>query len=189
MRTYLALDLSVRSTGFALWMEDTPQPVAGTWALADSIDYAGRAFVRLHRHLLDIQRVTPLEEVVFEEAIPAFALHGNTNAKTLAAAAGLAAHVESFAEACGIRYRSVSIVAWRKHFLGRMPRGTKGPDLKHMAMTRCRELGFDVQKHDAAEACGLLDYQLSVAGIIAPWRDGVLERELRPATDGKAAAA
>lgn len=186
---FLALDLSVKSTGFALWSEGQPLPVSGTWALAPSIDYAARGFVRLHRNLLDLHRVSPIDEIVFEEAIPPFALQGNTNAKTLAAAAGLAAHVESFAEACGIRYRAVSIASWRRHFIGRMPRGTKGPDLKHMAMTRCRELGFDVQKHDAAEACGLLDYAVSVAGIIAPWRAGVLEREMLPASDGKAAAA
>ena len=67
-------------------------------------------------------------------------------------------------------------------------RGTKSVDLKAMAMSRCRDLGFDVNRHDAAEACGLLDYQLSVAGIIAPWREGVLERELRRETDGRAAA-
>jgi hypothetical protein len=51
-----------------------------------------------------------------------------------------------------------------------MPRGTKSADYKHLAMSRCRELGFDVIKHDAAEACGLLDYELSVEGIIPPWR-------------------
>lgn len=169
-------------------MEATPKPVSGTWALADSVDYAGRAYCRLHRNLMDLHRVTPLDEIVFEEAIPPFALQGHTNAKSLAAAAGLAAHVESFSEACGIRYRAVNLSAWRRHFIGKMPRGTKTPDLKHMAMTRCRELGFDVQKHDAAEACGLLDYQLSVAGIIAPWRENILERELMPVTDGRASA-
>jgi hypothetical protein len=185
---FLALDLSIRSTGFAMWKEGMALPVSGTWELASSVDWAARAFVRLHRNLMDLHRVEPIDDIVFEEAIPPFALHGNTNAKTLAAAAGLAAHVESFAEACGIRRRAVNLASWRRHFIGKMPRGTKTPDLKHMAMTRCRELGFDVQKHDAAEACGLLDYQISVAGIIAPWRQGVLERQLLPATDGRAAA-
>lgn len=188
MAAYLALDLSVKSTGFALWSHGQALPVSGTWELASSIDWAARAFVRLHRNLSDIHRVTPLDEIVFEEPPPTHRMAGQTNAKTEAAKYGLVAHAMSFAEACGIRYRPVSIAGWRRHFLGSMPRGTKTPDLKHMAMTRCRDLGFDVQKHDAAEACGLLDYQLSVAGIIAPWRAGVLERELSPATDGRARA-
>ena len=184
MATFLALDLSVRSTGFAIWSTGQAKPASGTWALADSVDYAARAYVRLHRQLLDLHRVSPIDEAVFEEAIPGAALHGHTNVKTLAAAAGLAAHVESFAEACGIRYRAVNLSSWRRHFIGKMPRGTKSPDLKAIAMRRCRDLGFDVNRHDAAEACGLLDYQVSVAGIIAPWRADVLEREMLPATDG-----
>lgn len=186
--SFVALDLSIRSCGWAMWSRGQRLPAAGTWELAPHVDYAARAFVRLHRSLQDLHRLDAIEELVFEEAIPAHQLHGHTNAVTLAAAAGLAAHAASFAEAMGIRWRPVSIVAWRKHYLGKMPRGTKTPDLKHMAMTRCRDLGFDVQKHDAAEACGLLDYQLSVAGIIAPWRAGVLEREMMPATDGRRAA-
>lgn len=188
MTTWLALDLSIKSTGWALWSSGDEQPAFGTWALADSVDWASRAFVRLHRNLLDLHRVMPIDDVVFEEAVPGHMLHGHTNAKTLAAAAGLAAHVMSFSEAVGANWRPVSISAWRKHFLGSMPRGTKTPDLKALAMTRCRELGFDPARHDAAEAIGLLDYQLSVNGVIPPWRADVLQRELRPATDGRAAA-
>lgn len=54
-----------------------------------------------------------------------------------------------------------------------MPRGTKTPDLKAMAMRRCRELGFRVNKHDEAEAIGLLDYQLSLDGANRPWADAL----------------
>jgi hypothetical protein len=185
--TFLSLDLSVKSTGFALWSEGQALPVAGTWALAPGIAWAGRAYVRLHRNLMDLQAVSPIDEINFEEALTAVHLRGFSNAETLAAAAGLAAHVQSFAEAFGIRYRAVHQATWRRHFLGKMPRGTKTASLKHLAMTRCRELGFDVQKHDAAGACGLLDYQVSMAGIIAPWRVDCLERELVPAFDGRAA--
>jgi len=186
--TWLALDLSIKSTGWALWSTGDEGPAFGTWALADNIDWAARAYVRLHRNLLDLHRVTPIGDVVFEEAVPGHMLRGMTNAKTLAAAAGLAAHAMSFCEATGATWRAVNIAAWRRHFLGSMPRGTKSLDLKQMAVTRCRELGFDPAKHDAAEAIGLLDYQLSVSGIIPPWRQGVLERELRPATDGRLVA-
>lgn len=186
--SYVALDLSIRSTGWAMWSPGQRAPAFGIWSLASHVDHAARAFVRLHKGLLDLNTIDTIDELVFEEAIPPHMLHGRTNAITVAAAAGLAAHAMSFCEAVGIRWRAVSIAAWRRHFIGSMPRGTKTPDLKHMAMMRCRELGFDPAKHDAAEALGLLDYQLSVAGIIAPWRESVLEREMAPATDGARAA-
>jgi hypothetical protein len=187
-QTFLALDLSIRSTGFAVWSSGQAVPASGTWELAQSVDWAPRAYVRLHSRLMDLQRLAPIDEIVFEEPLPYAAVKGHTNITTLRSAAGLAAHVESFAEALGIRHRPVNLASWRRHFIGRMPRGTRTPDLKAMAMRRCRELGFDVQKHDAAEACGLLDYQISLAGIIAPWRENVLEREMMPLTDGAKAA-
>jgi hypothetical protein len=183
---FLALDLSVKSTGFALWSEGQALPVAGTWELAPGIAWAGRAFVRLHRNLADLHRVAAIDEIFYEEALTAVHLRGFSNAETLAAAAGLAAHVQSFGEAMGVRHIAVHQATWRRHFLGKMPRGTKTPNLKALAMTRCRDLGFDVQKHDAAEACGLLDYQLHIAGIRPPWRKNCLERELVPAIDGQA---
>lgn len=189
MRTFLALDLSVKSAGFAIWSEGQAKPACGTWELAPSVDWAARAYVRLHRNLLDLHRLSPIDHLAFEEPIPPAKLKGFTNIDTLASAAGLAAHAMSFSEALGITWRSVNLASWRRHFLGKLPRGTKTPDLKAMAMRRCRELGFDVQKHDAAEACGLLDYHLSIEGIVPPWRATfVLEREYAPATDGAAVA-
>jgi hypothetical protein len=168
-----------------MWSRGQSLPAHGSWALG-SAEHVGRAFVRLHKNLIDLHTLDQIELLVFEEAIPAHQLHGNSNAQTIFGAAGLAAHAMSFAEAIGCRYRSVNIAAWRRHFIGSMPRGTKSPDLKHMAMQRCRELGFDPNKHDAAEALGLLDYALSIDGIIAPWRNGVLERQMLPATERRA---
>lgn len=160
-----------------MWSPGQERPAHGTWELAPHIDYAGRAFVRLHKSLLDLHRLEAIDCLVFEEAIPPHQLHGNSNADTIAAAAGLAAHAMSFAEAIGCRWRSVPIVAWRRHWIGKMPRGIKSPDLKHFAMRRCRELGFEIQKHDEADAIGLLDYQLTVDGITPPWRDQFLLAE------------
>jgi hypothetical protein len=189
VRTFVALDLSVKSTGFALWSEGQAKPAFGTWELAPSVDWAARAYVRLHRNLMDLQRLGEIDDLVFEEPIPPAKLQGFTNIDTLASAAGLAAHAMSFAEALGIRWRAVNLASWRRHFIGKLPRGTKTPDLKAMAMRRCRELGFEVLKHDAAEACGLLDYRLSLEGIVPPWRaEFTLEREYAPDKDGAKAA-
>lgn len=188
MATWLALDLSIKSTGWALWSTGEDRPAFGTWELAPDVSWRGRAYVRLHRHLLDLHRLSPIDHIAFEEPLPHAAVKGNTTIDTLAAMAGLAAHAESFAEAVGATHRSVNMATWRRHFIGKMPRGTKTLDLKALAMTRCRELGFDPARHDAAEAIGLLDYQLSLNGIVAPWRAGILQRELMPATDGRRAA-
>lgn len=174
-RTFIALDLSIRSAGYAHWTEGQERPVCGTWELAPHIDHAARAFVRLHQRLAEIHAASPIDDLVFEEAIPPSMLRGQTNAQTLAAAAGLAAHAKSFCAALGIAWREVNISAWRRHFIGSIPRGTKTADLKHMAMSRCRELGIDVVKHDAAEAFGLLSYAISFhSDVLPPWRDRLI---------------
>ena len=156
-----------------MWSPGQERPACGTWELAHHIDFAARAFVRLHKGLLDLHRLEPIERLTFEEPIPGHMLKGQTSADTLMALAGLAAHAMSFCEAMGIPYRSVPIAAWRRHWIGKMPRGTKTPDLKAFSMRRCRELGFPVLKHDAAEACGLLDYELHSEGVQRPWADAL----------------
>lgn len=184
MATWLSLDLSIKSTGWAMWSTGAERAASGTWPLAADVSWRGRAYCRLHRNLMDLHRVTAIDHIVFEEPLPHAAVKGNTTIDTLAAMAGLAAHAESFAEAVGASHRSVNMATWRRHFLGSMPRGTKTLDLKAMAMTRCRELGFDPAKHDEAEAIGLLDYAVSLAGVIAPWRAvNILQRQLVPATE------
>jgi hypothetical protein len=187
--TVLALDLSIKSCGFALWSTGDSIPACGTWELAGGVAHAPRAFCRLHRRMKDVNDATPLHVVAYEDTVPPHMLRGHSDAATVKALAGLAGHVESFCAAMGIRCCAVNQSTWRRHFLGAMPRGVKTADYKHMAMTKCRELGFEVIKHDAAEACGLLDYQLSIEGIIAPWREGILQRQMTPATDGRRAQA
>jgi hypothetical protein len=180
MISVLALDLSVKSTGFAIWHDQLAKPECGTWELAGGVAHAARGFVRLHRNLKDMNDATPIDRVVYEDTVPPHMLKGHSDAATIKALAGLACHVESFCAAMGIRCQSVGLTTWRKHFVGSMPRGTKSADFKHLAMTRCRELGIEVIKHDAAEAAGILDYALSVEGIIPPWREAnLLQRQLR----------
>jgi hypothetical protein len=170
MAHFIGLDLSIRSTGFASWSPDHERPVSGTWELAAGLEWTSRAYCRLQRNLMGLHRVEPITDILYEDSLPAERLHGHTNRETLKAAVGLTEHVESFAEAIGAKVRYTNQSTWRRHFLGAMKRGTKTPDLKRMAMERCRELGFEPTKHDEAEALGILDYEISLAGITPPWR-------------------
>lgn len=190
MTTWVALDLSLSSTGWASWSSDDAALTFGKWPLADSMKWRGRGYVRLHRELMAIHAETPIDHLIFEEPLTPASVSGHTNIDTLQTLAGLAAHAESFAAACKAVPRPVNVATWRRHFIGPMPRGTKSPDLKAMTMKRCRELGFDPVSYDEADAIGLLDHALSVDRITPPWRmEHVLQREMRPATDGKRAVA
>lgn len=188
MAAWLALDLSLSSTGFALWDGDSEAPVIGHWKLADEMKWRARGYVRLHKSIMELHRATPLDYIFFEEPLDQKALNGHTNTETLQTLSGLAAHTESFASAIGATHRAVNISSWRRHFIGSMPRGTKSADLKWMTQKRCRELGFQPVGSDEADALGILDYSLSVNGILPPWRSlNILDRQMTPAADGKAA--
>jgi len=173
--THLALDLSKRSTGFALWHPGLEKPVCGTWELGSELTTLGRVFLRLHQRIHEIHSITPLECVAYEKPRHLDGFNQQSNADSHYQLVGLGAHVESYCEAKGIRRCGyVHQATWRRTFLGKMPRATKTSELKGMAMERCRQLGLAAQKHDAAEAIGILDYMLDRDRIFAPWRRGVV---------------
>jgi len=165
----VALDLSVKSTGFACWQDGQAKPVSGKWELAPSLEWAGRAFVRLQRNLMDLHRVTPITDIIYEE--PAnMAVFAKMNSSDVPfALIGLAAHADSFAEAIGCKVRSAHQAKWRRHYLGKLPRGEKSKSLKQYAMDRCRQLGLEPAGHDEAEAIGLLTYYMNLCRVTAPW--------------------
>jgi hypothetical protein len=81
---------------------------------------------------------------------------------------------EWFAHCIGARCFQVHIGTWRKHFCGRG--NLKRDQAKQMAVDTCRRLGIDPPDDNAAEACGILDYYLSIRRISGkpypvPWRD------------------
>lgn len=97
-------------------------------------------------------------------------------------AIGLAMHAESWAEAAGCRIiRDVHQATWRKEFLGSMPRPPKGKNvssqLKDLAVERCKQLGFTVERHDQAEAIGILTYAFMALDVRPPW---LADEVLRP---------
>ena len=155
-------------------------PAFGRWPLADSMKWRARGYVRLHKEMMALHREHDIDSIDYEEPLTQKALNGKTNIDTLRTLTGLAAHAESFAAAIGAKLSAVNVSSWRRHFIGSMPQGTKSPDLKRLTNVRCRELGFDPATYDESDAIGLLDYRLSVDGIIAPWREGVLQTQLSP---------
>jgi hypothetical protein len=175
----IALDLSKRSTGYAVWMPDWDMPRCGCWQLGSEYTSDGRTFAKLHQNLSDLRKLARFENLYLEEPIHPASLSGHTNIDTLRVLAGLAAHAESFGAAVGLRIVSrVNVSSWRKHFVGKMPRGTKSKQWKDYAMERCRQYGFSPRKDDEADALGILDYACDLQGIVPPWRANEV---LRPA--------
>jgi hypothetical protein len=188
MTGWLALDLSLSSTGFAFWQSDSERAVIGHWKLADKMKWRAGGFVRLHKHLLEIHRETSIDHIVYEEPLSQASLTGRSNIETIETQVGLAAHVQSFAAAVKATETQIHQATWRRHFVGVIPRGTKRVDLKAMAFKRARELGFDPACDDESDALGLLDFMLSTNGVLPPWRrEAILVREMTPAGDGKRA--
>lgn len=168
---FLALDLSKRSTGFALWEEGMARPACGTWELGSKLTGSGLTFLRLHQRINDIHIVSPIDCLAYEKPLDPGTLGRTSNFDIAFVLIGLAAHVESYAEAKGIRQVSaVHQATWRRHFVGSMKRGTRKMTLKDFAVERCRQLGIETRKDDEADAVGILDYTLSIAGITPPWR-------------------
>lgn len=157
----LALDQSILACGWALWETGWDRPRCGVWPLADGLRYADRAFVRLQQNMMGIHREDPLDDIVSEEPI----LTPKDKVEKLVALYGLKAHIMSFSAATGVTHYSVGAARWRRHFIP----PSNCDDWKFLAVKRCRELGFDPEDHNAAEACGILDYRVHMLGLQPPW--------------------
>lgn len=174
----LALDLSKRSTGWAIWPEGSETARFGHWVLGSAYTSDGGTYAKLHQCMGELYQVVAFEHVFIEEPIHPANLSGHTNIDTLRVLAGIAAHAESFAEAFGIRtFRRINVSSWRRDFIGPQKRGTKRATLKSLTMERCRQLGFNPRRDDEADALGLLDYACTLRDVIPPWR---VDEVLRP---------
>lgn len=90
----------------------------------------------------------------------------------------LAHMVDWFSFRIGARFRCVPIQSHRKHFIGRGDYPKK--EAKQRALDVCRQLGWHVPNDDAAEACSILDYYLSlIRDYDRPWRDALLMQGFR----------
>lgn len=191
----IALDLSKRSTGWAVWMGDHTPVRYGSWELGSEYTSRGQTFAKLHANLLDLRAIARFEALYFEEPINPTKLKGHTNIDTLRVLSGLAAHAESFGHALGLRIvQGINIDSWRSAFIGRInssaakakakAAGKSATDsLKSLTIERCRQLGFNPRNTDEADAIGILDYCVALRGDVPPWR---AEEVLRPMMAGGA---
>lgn len=175
----IALDLSKRSCGWAMLAEGVDAPRYGHVQLGSEFTSDGRTYAKLHETLSDLRLVCRFERIYYEEPINPAALSGHTNIDTLRVLAGLAAHAESFGAAMGCRTQAVNVATWRRHFLGRMPRGTKSKDWKAYATERCQQYGWKPKCSDEADALGILDWACEAIGLLPAWRaDEVLRQPI-----------
>lgn len=187
----LALDLSKRSTGWAWfdserpiatellqdgngdWFEApcVPKPRYGHWVLGSEFTNDGQTYCKLHQNLMEARTLFHFEHIYYEQPLQQQMLTGHTNIDTLRVLTGLAAHTESYAHAVGLRtVMAVNQASWRKHFIGRMPRGTKTKTWKDYSRERCAQYGWATRTDDEADALGILDYACDLKGILPPWR-------------------
>lgn len=171
----LCLDLSKRSAGWACWAEGDQHVAHGYWVLGTEMTSRGMTFRHLYQELNALHSLGKIDAVFYERPLLLGPAAGNTSADIQFTLIGLASHAESWAEAARCRIvREVNQVTWRNHFIGSMPRPRKGEKtgekLKALAVQKCNDFGFRVERHDQAEAIGILDYACMALDIAPYWR-------------------
>jgi len=185
--SYLALDLSKSSTGWALWNPAWDRPRFGHWQLGSEWTTEGGVYAKLHRNLSDLHKVCAFTNLYFEEPINPGHLTGNTSIATIWLLSGLAAHAQSFGHIKRCRIvKAVNVERWRKDFIGDMvvrevkagtrrkrkagdTKASSTDQLKKLVIERCRQLGFAPRKNDEADALGILTYAVLLDGVTPPW--------------------
>lgn len=176
----LALDLSKRSTGWAYYGQGGNTAQHGVWTrLGSEYTSRGGLFYNLYKTLLEHRQVMPFDMIYAEQPVNLIPNSVATTAENVWIAVGMAATVELFAHSFGVPLNWIHQARWRREFLGRMPRAVKSSQLKDYAMERARQLGFRPQRHDDAEAIGILTYALQIERQPCPWvADEVLRQAL-----------
>lgn len=171
MTSVLALDLSKSRTGWALWDGKSDKARHGSQPLGSSLTDMGTVFARVHGLMNDVYAISPYDSVVMEEPLNPAVMNKINSFEVPFLLYGLASHALSFCAAKGIRNPTmVHQATWRRHFIGTMKRGTGKTDLKAMTMARCRQMGLKPKNDDEGDALAILDYAISLDGIIPPWR-------------------
>ncbi len=181
----LALDLAT-TTGWALHRPGMERPFFDAFRLPGDPRAIGEPCAVLEHFLREMYLNTKSEGGISHFFFEAQHIDSKINMQTAYRLIGLGAIVEKFAFQVKAKAYSVDISTWRKHFIGRgggfkrdktkkgkpyMP----GEDPKELAVQRCEQYGWHTDIHDAAEACGILDYALTLLpDYHRPWRDQLL---------------
>lgn len=185
----LALDLAT-VTGFALHKPDMQRPFFGAIRMPGKAEEYGRRLDTFERWLRDQFLMHRFTHIVWESQHIMTRRNPKTkqvevvNPESVKLLMQLAGIAEKFAFQVGCLCYDVQLQEWRKHFIGRgagfkrTPDGKKylpGQDPKELAIRRCRQYGWFTDVADAAEACGILDYFLTMLpDHPRPWRDEAL---------------
>jgi hypothetical protein len=172
----LALDLAT-TTGWAWHRPGMPRPYFGAFRLPGNAQEVGQAGDALERWLRDLFIVNKSEGGISHIFFEAQHLAGGKmNIDTIYKLISLGGITEKFGYQIGAKVYKVHISEWRKHFIGRGSGfGSVKDAAKNMAVARCAEYGWHTDVHDAAEACGILDFALTmIPEYHRPWRDAVL---------------
>lgn len=173
--TVLALDIAT-TTGWALHHKGMERPFFGAFRLPGGTMAVGQQADALERWLRDMAIACrangqPITHYFFE----AQHLAAKVNIDTIYRLIALGGIVEKFAyQTNATTCLKVHISEWRRHFIGRGAAFGKD-DPKQMAIARCAKYGWHMDVADAAEACGILDYALTlIPNYERPWRDKAL---------------
>jgi hypothetical protein len=120
--------------------------------------------------MVELNAVMPIRKIFAENPVNMIPNSVPTNTESVELAMHLKATVNLFGFTVRAPRLWVHQASWRRHFIGKMQRGTKSVDLKFFAIQQCKALGLKPLKHDDAEALGLLDYGCELEGITPPWR-------------------
>ena len=145
--TLLALDLGTK-TGFAMW-NPPDATLSGTWNFQPSRhESEGQRYVKLHNKLVEIHKVSPITEVVFE----AVERHAGTIAAHVYG--GLSGILKAWCISENIPYKGYSVGTIKKSWTG------NGAASKDLMVKTARDKGYEVGTEDEADALALLDLVL-----------------------------
>lgn len=170
MKRILALDLSKRSTGWAIGSGDG-------FPLAQSVSFTrsnrGGVFAQYMAWLRDRLLTNDPDLVVYEAPIMSARAKGSTD--TLMILMGMAAMTEAVCSMKVVPVISVAIPTWRVAFLGEGYPDNPKPE----AVKMCGLLRWKVTTDDEAEACGVWAWAHLNYGDVDAMRDQLSRAKVR----------
>jgi hypothetical protein len=181
----LGLDQAPSGIGWA-YGEPGGKPAFGWHELPDYGDNTARLGKAARQWLLTLGKSVGVERIVFEQIIVRkYGLHMPTLYKQFAVVCG----IETAAEMLGLEDEcyQVMIADWRTEFYAGM-RPPKNCDeassvWKDMAVKECARRGWWTDNHNAAEACGIWDWECKTVDKLYRARSRVDKRRQQSAHD------